>query len=168
VPAPSLAALRDFETQLDTVLATVLLPYASAPYGFQVVGHDSSQPLTTPRIEFEISLGDPPGPQGSNLVRADTGAQTAFSGTLALRLVYDQLKIPADTLGAARGSLRSLFSPETQTINATNLPYLDVCSLTEISSARARFRDEESEKLLSEWVTVWAFNLYIRPTAWPV
>lgn len=168
MPAPSLAALRDFETQLDAVLADILQPYAAAPYNLQVVGHGSTETLTTPRLEFELSLGEPPGPQGSNLVRADNGAQTAFSCTLSLRLVYDHLKVTAAMLGAIRGGLRTLFSPETQAITTSNLPYLDVASLTEVSSARARFRDEETEKQLSEWVSVWAFNLYIRPTAWPV
>lgn len=167
MPAPSLADLRDFETQLDAAFAEIFLPYASAPYSLQVVGHGSTAELVTPRLEFELSLGEPPGPQGNNHVRADNGAQTGYSGTLSLRLVYDHLKITAATLGAIRGGLRTLLSPETQALTTSNLPYLDLPSLTEVQSARARFRDEETEKQLSEWVSVWSFNLYIRPTAWP-
>lgn len=165
--APSVDVLRDFETQLDALLEDILAPFASAPYALQVIGHGSVADQSTPRLEYEISISEPVGPQGSNLLRPETGAQTAFSATIGFRHVYDHTKTPAATLGAIRGALRTLLSPETAAITTTNLPYLEPAALTEISSSRARFTEDNSDRQLSEWVSVWSLQFFIRPDAWP-
>jgi hypothetical protein len=170
MPAPSVQALRDFEGQFDelfTGIAGILAPLRSAPYSLQVAGQNTSEDLTAPRLEFEVALNDPTGPDGSNLVDPSTGAQLAFAGLWTFRHVYDHTKTTSAATGAIRGFIRTLLSPEINAITAAKLPYLDIASLTETSSLRSRFV-AESGKQLTEWLSTWAVSWKIRQSAWPV
>lgn len=167
MPAATAAELRDFETQFDALLAAILTVFSVAPYSLQLATHATTAELLTPRLEYEFALNDPVGPEGSNLIRPSTGAQTAFSGTFSFRHVYDHAKTTPEKAAAVRGALRTLLSPETEAITAANLPWLHVVALTEVSSVRARFKDEK-EKLLSEWLSTWSLSWMIREDAWPV
>lgn len=167
MPAASTDELRDFETQFDALLADILDPFSAAPYSLQLATHGTTDVLLTPRFEYEFALNDPVGPEGTNLIRPNTGAQIAFSGTFSFRHVYDHTKTTAQQAAAVRGALRSLLSPETAAITSVNLPWLNITALTEVSSVRARYRDEK-EKLLSEWLSSWSLSWLIREDAWPV
>lgn len=167
MPAPSKAALRDFESQWDACLRSILAPFASAPYTLQIAGHDTDEALVTPRLEFEFALNEPVGPESSNLVRPGTGEQAAFSGTITLRHVYDHTKLSAADAGAFRGAVRALLDPTTRAINDENLEYLLIAAMTEVAAVRTRYKDEK-EKFLSEWLTTWAVSWTIRDNAWPV
>lgn len=166
MPASSAAVLRDFESQFDTLLAAILNPFSVAPYALQLCGHNTTDVLLTPRLEYEFGMNEPIGPEAQNLIRDDNGAQTAFSGTLSFRHVYDHTKTTPAQAAALRGALRTLLSPETRTITATNLPYLEITALTEVAAARSRYKDEK-EKLLTEWLSTWGVSWMIRPGAWP-
>lgn len=167
MPAPSIEALRDFETQWSDALAALLDVFTAAPYTLQVASHDTTDVLITPRLEFEFMTSEPPGPDGTILMDPVRKAQIGFRGTIAFRHVYDHAKTARATAGAFRGALRTLLSPETGAITSDVLPWLKVDALNEINSARGRFKDEK-EKLLSEWVSTWDVIFTIRDDAWPV
>lgn len=167
MPAPTVEELRDFETQLEEMLAAVLAPFAAAPYGLQLIGQGSTSDQQTPRLEYEISLSEPVGPAGANLIRPETGAQTAFAATISFRHVYDHTKVRPSVAGQFRGALRTRFSPEIGAITPANLPWLEVAALTETSSARGRFKEDSTDRDLTEWVSIWSLAFMIRPDAWP-
>lgn len=167
MPAPTAAALRDFESQFLAALAAILAPYAGAPYSLQLATHEMTEVLTVPRLEYAFAMAEPAGPEGSIMVHPQTGAQLSFAGTFNFRHVYDhQHTAPADA-GALRGALRTLLSPETGAFTESVLPWLRIEGLNELSSALGRFKDER-EKLLSEWFSTWSVVFSIRPDAWPV
>lgn len=166
MPAATVNVLRDFETQFDALLAAILDVFSHSPYSVQLAGHNTTDVLITPRLEYDFALNEPAGPEGSNLVRPTTGAQIGFTGTLTFRLVYDHTKLLPPAVAAIRGALRTLLSPETAAITSANLPHLAVGALSELSAVRGRYRDEK-EKLLTEWMSTWGITFQIREEAWP-
>jgi hypothetical protein len=166
MPAATVQELLDFEAQLDAALADLLAP-ASAPSTYQLAGHTTTAELVTPRLEYELSIGDLAGPAGTAQLRAAPRDAVAINGTFLFRYVYDHAKTSEAVAGAIRGYLRAVLAPSAGGLNLTNLPYLEITHLGEISAARGRFKDER-EKLLSEWVSNWSFSFQIRESAWPV
>lgn len=167
MPAPSVSALRDFESQLGAALATILATFASAR-GHQLASHDTTDFLNEPRLEYEFGTNEPPGPDGTILVRPSTNAQIAFSGTLSFRQVFDHTKLTPAEAGEFRGALRTLLSPESNAFTLVVLPWLKIDALNETSSVRSRYKQEGKEKMLSEWLSTWSIIFTIREDAWPV
>lgn len=170
MPAASVESLRDFESHFDTLLAAILEDIADA-HSLQLAGHGTTDVLVAPRIEYEFAENEPQGPANSNLIaapgmNAPAGSQIAFSGTITIRHVYDHTKVSSANAGAVRGALRTLFSPESAAIDATNLPYFEIAALTVVGAQRGRFKDEK-EKLLTEFFMTLAVSWYIRESAWP-
>lgn len=168
MPASSVHALRDFETQFAETLAAVLAVFTAAPYSFQVASHETTDVLIEPRLEFEFGTNEPPGPDGTVLVRPSTKAQIAFTGTISFRQVYDHTKLTPAQAGEFRGALRTLLSPESNAFTVEVLPWLKIDALNEVSSVRSRYKQEGKEKMLTEWLSTWAIIFTIREDAWPV
>ena len=167
MPADSLSALRDFESQFAAALSEILAPFAAAPYSVQLVSHDSTADLTTPRLEFDLAVGEPAGPGGSALIHPTRKCQLAWSGTLNFRHVYDPLKVTAIVAGAFRGALRTLFDPAQDQFTLVRLPWLKIDALNETNSVRGRFKDENGQQL-ADWISTWDVIWTIRDDAWPV
>lgn len=171
MPADSLAALRDFESQFSAALTTILAPFAASPYSAQLVSHDfvadeTDAELSVPRLEYDLAVGEPYGPEGAILLRPIYNCQITWSGTLNFRHVYDPRKILPATAGAFRGDLRTLLSPESNAFTVEVLPWLKIDSLNETSSVRGRFKDDKDQQL-AEWLSTWAIIWSIRHDAWP-
>jgi hypothetical protein len=166
VPAASLAELRDFESQFASALSAILAPFEAAPYSVQLVSHDFTGDLTTPRLEFDLTVGEPAGPGGTVLTHPTRKCQLAWSGTLSFRHVYDPLKVTAANAGAFRGALRTLFDPSQDQFTLVRLPWLKIDSLNETNSVRGRFKDDGGQQL-ADWISTWDIIWTIRADAFP-
>lgn len=175
MPAATLAALQEYEAQFDAALPLVLRPFTQAPYGFALFDQDTVEVLTTPRIEYQFSLGEPTGPSGEFQLRAEPGlAALAVARAFSLRFVFvfDQTKLAAPAAGF-KGALRALLAPpapgaeEAAAFNTTTLPWLCISALNEVRATRGVLRGEERAKDLSIWETEWSGIFSVRESAFP-
>lgn len=162
--APSRDALRDFETQFDGALKAILAPFELT---MQIAPMHGVDLLTTPRLEYDFTLGESTGPENQALYRALDGSPVAWRFTLGFRYVFDRTRASTYTLARVPGRLRTLLAPAAQSFNGSLLPWLTVVELDEIAAVRATYKDEP-EKLLNEWFSTWTGIFLINESAWPV
>lgn len=158
MPATTEAQLYDFESQWDSAIKTVL--DAIAPT------YTPSTPLesaSTPYIKAEFNQRGVAGP-ASALLRGQTSElqPDAFEGEIVINLVTNRQKSGAPNL--LRGSIRAIMLPKAQAFNVALLPWLEVLSLEETSSARDTDQDLDTDVTALTYKVIYG----IRPDAWPV
>ncbi len=171
---PTWPELHDFETQFDTALATILAPFAAAPYSLTLYGQQSVAELVAPRLEYQFALGALAGPGDSPQLRASAtlaARPLVFSFTFLFRHVFDRTVTTAAQQAALRGALRELLAPPAPgaegAFSAANLPWLTIIALQEQRAIRGLVRDDERDKQLDAWESAWEGLFTIRTTALP-
>ena len=157
--APSLAALYDFETQLETAVASIL-----TAGGVTVAGKARADvTLTTPCCEVTSSISGPYPASAPDFysVSGDYRPCT-FSGTVQVHILTDR-KRNASSHGTFRGGVRALLYAFVSKFTSSNLPYLEVFDAQESGS----FNSVDDERGLDLTTLSWEVRFAILPTAWP-
>ena len=169
MPAANWSDLQEYEAQFDAALASILAPFAAAPFRFTLYPQQSVEELLCPRVEYQFALGAPSGPGDSVQLRGGVSGFrcVAWNFTLLFRFVYDRRSLQSSQ-SSFKGALRELLAPEAQAFNSTSLPYYDICALNEVRAVRGIVGGDEKAKQRDAWESSWEGIFKIRPDAYPV
>jgi hypothetical protein len=165
MPAPTIAALLDYETNLEDALVA----YFAQLYPAWQVLTDRTTPeeeskLRTPRIEIAVAQTG----SGSAEHQAQNRPDKAYyeshkTGSLSIRAVARR---PASdqSLGTMRGQLRQAMLPDTLSLTSVNVPYYEITHIAEGGSSPAFFAGNDEIQCELTWDIAW----FIKPDAWPL
>lgn len=158
--APTLAALYDFETQIETAVAGVLTA-GGVTVGGTARGADV---LNSPCVEVVCNLNGPwPGGNSTRLFSVGGDYRPdQFSASLLVTVLTDR-KRNASSHGAFRGNVRALLYQFVSKFTGSNLPYLVIMDCTETGSSQS----QDESRCLDITVLSWDVRFAILPTAWP-
>lgn len=158
MPAPSLSALFDFETQVETAAATFL----AEATGFVVFTSISVQVLTVPRIEVECRLGEAPDPpmQRGGGASPNSVDYSAYTAELGIKIVTDN-SVGVASHASTRGLVRSVMLQSVPNWSEGNLPYLAMKYMRPTGTAIEADGDLNISSL------AYALIFTMRTTGWP-
>ena len=158
MPAPSLAALFDFETQVEGAIVAALTTATVTAYASHATGN-----MATPYCAVSYIHGGP-FPSGNPRLFNSGGnwREDCFQGTLQVSVVTDR-KRNESTHATYRGKVRNVLYTYASTITGTELPYLSLMELTE-SGTQPNVSDVDNLDLS---VINWSIRFAIKSTAWP-
>ena len=158
--APTLVALYDFETQIESAVSAVLTA------GGVTVGATARGPelLATPCVEVVCNMNGPwPGGNATRLYNVGGDWRPdQFSASVLVTVLTDRKRNPSSH-GTFRGNVRALLYQFVSKFTGTNLPYLDIMDFTETGSAQA----QDDPRGLDATTLSWEVRFAILPTAWP-
>ena len=165
MPAPTIAALLDYET----ILEDALVAYFKSLYPAWQVLTDRTTPedeakLETPRIEIAIALtGSGTAEHQAQNRPEEAHYESHKTGTLSIRAVARRPKAD-QSLGTMRGQLRQAMLPRTLALTSVNVPYYEITHVVEAGSAPAFFAGNDEIQCELTWDIAW----FIKPDAWPL
>lgn len=163
MPAPSIQALYDFETQIETAWATAFAEKFTELDITCAVGKSRDRDIeTTPRVEISLSLGGPLTQRTTAGQASPKQVPNAFTGTLTVSVVTTR-ETNSDDHGPIRGVVRYLLSGANQVVGISKLPYLQVLDMEPAGSAPS----VNEEKNLDSTDMAYAITFAIRNDAWP-
>lgn len=165
MPAPTIAALLDYETNLEDALVAY---FAQRFTAWQVLTDrttpEDEDKLRTPRIEIAIAQTG----SGTSEHQAQNRPGEAYyeshkTGTLSIRAVARRPKAD-QSIGTMRGQLRESMLPRTLSLTPVNVPYYEITHVAESGSAPAFFAGNDEIQCELSWDIAW----FIKPEAWPI
>jgi hypothetical protein len=163
MPAPDFFTLYDFETQIETAWKTVLVTaLAAVPITCQVLVTRDSATDNTPRIELSMALR---GIISQRRIEGNKLVPNAFNAVMTARVVTTR---PVDNTGTPlhgtiRGLVRNTMAANTDVINNTLLPWLQI--LEYLPGAGSPQIIDEKEQDVTE--LTYDFQFAIANEAWP-
>jgi len=165
-PAPSLAALLDFETEWDralTAVAASCVPWTvSTAHGTATLSPPYVVGVFTFGGEFAIAGGTQALQRGSNATAAQFDG-TTFLGSILFEIIVDRRTYDTAAMRSTRGGLRAMFLPSAAKFNTTSLPWYSIGAVEEIEGSRSVDEERDLDITSMGWQLRWA----IRPEAWP-
>ena len=156
-PAPDIESLFDFETQIDECLAGIFAPICTAYFA----GNDTE--INGSRIDVISQVDGIDNVGGLPLARYGNSMwPQAFTGKITISIISDR-KLDNDFQTIVRRQIRKTMLPFYQSINASNLPWLEITFMQEAGASR--MVDEAHDADVQEMVYNLRFG--IRDTAWP-
>lgn len=163
MPAPSVKALLDYETNFEDALAAY---YATVFTGLQILTPRTpatvAQALVTPRVTIKMEITG----TGSAEEKPDGDAEYYEAHKLGVITIEAIVRRNASgqSLGVARGQIRESMLPRTHALTTTNLPYYEVLDITEGSCVPEIEEDNDEIKTVLKFPVEFA----IMPEQWPV
>lgn len=157
--APNLATLYDFETQIESAVASIL-----TAGGVTVAGTSRADvTLVTPCCEVLCHVGGPYPTSAPNFFAVGTDYRPCtFSGTVQIRILTDRKRNPSSH-GPFRGGVRALLYAFVSKFTNTNLPYLEIFDAQDAGA----FQEVDDGRGLDTTTLSWEVRFAILPTAWP-
>lgn len=158
MPAPSLAALFDFETQIEAAVVTALAAVSVTAYASHATGN-----MATPYCGVSYIHGGP-FPSGNPRLfnNGSTWREDFFQGTLQVSVITDR-KRNESSHSTYRGKVRNALYLYASNITGTELPYLSLMELTE-TGTQPNVSDMDNLDLS---IINWSIRFAIKSTAWP-
>lgn len=162
MPAPSIAALLDYETNIEDALATYLDGQLAAT---QVLTTrtllTSDEHLATPRVTVAVQLTGTNPDQQANRTTDGAEYDAHKLGTVTL-VAAIRRNASGQSLTTLRGGLRQAMLAATAALTGVNLPYYQITTLREgAGSAGINADNDEIVYTLS-----YALEFFIKPDQW--
>lgn len=160
--APSIAALLDYETNIEDALATYLAAQISST---QVLTTrtllTAEESLETPRVTVAVQIGGTDPNQQNNRTTDGAEYDSHKTGTLTLVAVMRR-NASGQSMTTLRGGIRKAMLSATAALTASNLPYYQVTLLRE-GSCVAGF-DATNDEL--SYTLNYSLEFFIKPDQW--
>lgn len=163
MPAPTIANLLDYETNIQDAFASYL---AIAFPDCQILTPRTSpfdeDRLRTPRYELSLAVTGTGSAEHDRITDGKVYESTK-TGSLAIRAVAQRAVID-QSLGRLRGQLRNALLPATLAVGAADLPYYELTHIQETGCSPQSFAG--NEEIISD--LTWSLSWFIKPDQWPV
>lgn len=160
--APTIAALLDFETNIEDAFA-VYLRIAHPTYQVltpRTIPSDQDK-LRTPRFELSLAITGSGSSEHDRTIDGKT-YESSRTGSLSIRAATRRAD-PDNLLGTLRGQLRAALLPATLAVDATDLPYYALTHITEAGASPQSFAG--NDEIISD--LSWSIAWFIKPDQWP-
>lgn len=160
--APTIAALLDYETNIEDAIAAYLATTFSS---YQVLtprtAPTDEAKLRTPRFDVSLSMTGSGTPEHDRTT--DSKAYESFkSGALTIRAAVRR-GASGQSLGTLRGQLRKAMLPATLALTAIAIPYYEITHIQEAGSSPQTFAG--NDEIISD--LTWTISWFIKPDQWP-
>lgn len=150
MPAPNGHTLYDFESQLEAAFKDVLQYFMtqsgiSAPIYTNTVEAEEETVLPSPRVILEASISSVV-PQWGARGQGTNPKQVPVGRFFEVKATVVVTRGDAVNLGPLRGLCRFAFSAGAKGFNASNLPYLQILELVDVSSFPNVVSDDKSQQ----------------------
>lgn len=162
MPAPSIAALLDYETNIEDALATYL---ASALSGVQILTTraliTSEEIQETPRVTVSVNVtGTNPNHQATRTTDSLTYDSHKMGGVTLVAAI--RRNASGQSMTALRGGVRQAMLAATAALDDSNLPYYQILTLRE-GSCTPSINSDNDELIYS---MSYQLEFYIKPDQW--
>jgi hypothetical protein len=161
--APTIAALLDYETNIEDALATYLDAQISST---QVLTTrtllTSDEILTTPRVSLSVQVTGTKPNQQTNRTTDSAEYDSHKIGTVTLFTAIRR-NAGGQAMTALRGGVRKAMLSATAALTVSNLPYYQIVTLREGSCSTSV--NEENDEIAYQ--ITYNLEFFIKPDQWP-